>query len=169
MAEALRPGNSGTLTPLPEGEPRIRRLRGSSATSSSEDAAGAGRGSVWTQGQRHHDTVPGQTPSSHPHPRWAHLWSPGRSSSLPQWCWGAGTVPGAGACGPGWPCSATRCCPGVLCPAEPRRQVRAGMGSPETPPPQPAHPQPPQQCWAFNPWPSLEGVGSESPIHRHVL
>lgn len=68
MAEALRPGNSGTLTPLPEGEPRIRRLRGSSATSSSEDAAGAGRGSVWTQGQRHHDCARTDTQLSSPSP-----------------------------------------------------------------------------------------------------
>lgn len=46
-ADVVRPGKSGTLTPLPDGDARTRRLLGSSAASSSEDAAArAGRGSV---------------------------------------------------------------------------------------------------------------------------
>lgn len=46
-ADVLRPGNSGTLTPLLDGDARTRRLLGSSAASSSEDTAGwAGRGSA---------------------------------------------------------------------------------------------------------------------------
>lgn len=46
-ADVLRPGKSGTLTPLPNGDARTRRLLGSSTASSSEDAAGqAGRGSA---------------------------------------------------------------------------------------------------------------------------
>lgn len=135
-AEALRLGNSGTFTPLPSGDARTRRLRGSSAASSSEDASGrAGRGSAGGHG----DGVTVRPPAEDRHPRGpcaaaspgSHRWSRGRSSCRPRrWRWGAGRARGAGACGPGWPCCGTRCCPAPPCPAG--RDRHDSAGSPRT-------------------------------------
>lgn len=64
-AEALRLGNSGTFTPLPSGDARTRRLRGSSTASSSEDASSrAGRGSAGGHG----DSVTVRPPAEDRHP-----------------------------------------------------------------------------------------------------
>lgn len=153
MAEALRPGKSGTLTPLPEDEPRIRRLRGSSAASSSEDAAGAGRGSVGTQGTvspRHCARIDTPLPSPLP------LGSPVESRKIQL---SPSVVVGRRDGARCWRLRPRLALQRNTLLSRSSVSCRAqGMGhswhgEPRDPPPQPAYPQPPQQCWG----PSIHG------------